>query len=42
MATLGAYINSMITKSIEIDKKYGEARFHEDIRSYLKIAGLEE
>lgn len=42
MATLGAYINQMVTRSIEIDKKYGEAQFHEDIRSYLRIAGLED
>ena len=41
MATLAASINEMVCKSIEIDKKYGEGAFHEDIRSYLRIAGLE-
>jgi len=32
----------MVTRSIEIDKKYGDTQFHEDIRGYLKIAGLED
>jgi dynein heavy chain len=42
MARLGAGINDIKTVSIEITKSYREKEFHEDIKSLLTRAGLNE
>ncbi len=41
MARLAANINAMKSFSIEITKNYREKEFHEDIKSTLKKASLD-